>query len=89
MAGNTDRLSIERGSYSRRRWQDAARLLPWVGFILLLLPVLLKTTNDALIYIFTVWALLIPVMLVVSRRLRASEMTDEELEPKPDPSGRD
>ncbi|MEM6386697.1 MAG: hypothetical protein AAF718_10715 [Pseudomonadota bacterium] len=76
------RLFLERESYQRRRWADAARLLPLVGFVLLLLPVLLKTTNDALVYIFSVWALLIIAIGIVSRRLsQASPEQREEATP--------
>ena len=73
MAERSDRLFLERESYRRRRLADAARLLPLVGFVLLLLPVLLRTTNDALIYIFTIWALLILAIGLVSRRLSRTE----------------
>ena len=73
MAEGSDRLFLERESYRRRRLADAARLLPIVGFVLLLLPVLLRTTNDALVYIFTVWALLILAIGLVSHRLSRTE----------------
>lgn len=73
MAERSDRLFLERESYRRRRLADAAKLLPLVGFVLLLLPVLLRTTNDALIYIFTVWAVLIVAMALVSHRLSRAE----------------
>ena len=73
MSGPSDRLFLERDSYRRRRLADAARVLPWVGFVLLLLPVLLRTTNDSLVYIFTVWALLILAIGLVSHRLSRAE----------------
>ena len=73
MARPAARPFLERESYRRRRLADAAKLLPLVGFVLLLLPVLLKTTNDALIYIFSVWALLILAVGLVSRRLSRME----------------
>lgn len=73
MAEQPGRPFLERESYRRRRLADAARLLPLIGFVLLQLPVLLKTTNDALIYVFTVWAVLILVIGIVSRRLVAAE----------------
>lgn len=69
MAERSEPLFLARDSYRQRRLGDAARLLPVLGFVLLLLPGFLTATVDALIYIFTVWALLIVVMALMSRRL--------------------
>lgn len=69
------RLFLARDSYKRRRFSDAARLLPVIGFVLLLLPGLFQTTTGSLIYIFTVWALLIIVIGLVSNRLVQAETT--------------
>ena len=63
---------LERQSYRRRRWSDAARLMPVVGLILLILPLLWAdqaTTSGGILYIFWVWALLIAGTRVISRRL--------------------
>jgi len=84
MARPTARPFLERESYRRRRLADAAKLLPLVGFVLLLLPVLLQTTNDALIYIFSVWALLILAVGLVSRRLSRTE-AQSPTDPAQDP----
>lgn len=83
MARLPERPFLERESYRRRRLADAARLLPLVGFVLLLLPVLLKTTNDALVYIFTVWAVLILLIGLVSRRLARAD-AQAASDPPPD-----
>jgi hypothetical protein len=80
-------MFLARESYRRRRLGDAARLVPFLGFVLLLLPVLLTSTTDALVYIFTVWALLIVIMGVLSRRLAAAEMVDEREETPARPDG--
>lgn len=79
MARPRDRLYLERQTYQRRRLGDAAKLVPLLGFLLLLLPVLLKTTNDALIYIFSVWAILIVVIYLISRKLA---LPSEPTEPR-------
>lgn len=64
-------LFLERRSYRRRRMMDALRLLPVLGVLLWLVPVLWPNGNDAaqapaavsmsgaVIYIFAVWAGLI------------------------------
>ncbi len=63
--------------YRRKRLRDAARLLPAMGAALLLVP-LLWTRSDApggvgnaaaLLYVFGVWAALIAVAFLLSRRL--------------------
>ena len=62
-------MFLERESYRRRRLADAARLVPVMGLVLLLLSGLWTTTAGAMIYIFTVWAILIVVIGVLSVRL--------------------
>lgn len=67
---------LERRSYRRRRLTDAARLLPVVGLLLFLVPLLLapdKTdtarTAGTSIYVFAVWFGLIVCAFVLSRVL--------------------
>ena len=59
---------LERRSYRRRRLMDAAKLLPVLGAILFLVPLLWLVGTDAeakvpaslaFVYVFVVWALLI------------------------------
>jgi len=58
---------LERQSYRRRRLMDAARLLPVLGALLFAVPLIWPRagetgavqSSDAVIYIFTVWAVLI------------------------------
>ncbi|MEM9427003.1 MAG: hypothetical protein AAGA06_09910 [Pseudomonadota bacterium] len=76
MAKPPQPVFLERESYRRRRLGDAVRLVPLLGLVLLLLPGLLTTTNDALIYIFTIWAVLIVVTAILSRKLAAADMID-------------
>ena len=58
-------LFLERRNYLRRRLGDAAKLLPLLGVLLFLLPVLWSesaTTAGGFVYLFTVWVLLIGVV---------------------------
>lgn len=67
---------LERQSYRRRRMGDATKLLPVVGLVLFLLPVLwarTATTAGGIVYLFTVWAGLILVVAILSRFLTATE----------------
>ena len=86
MARPVDRLFLERESYRRRRLGDAARLLPVLGSILLMLPGFLTVTVDALLYIFSVWAVLIVVIGFLSGRL-VETGADEEIGDTDDPAG--
>lgn len=69
MAERGEPLFLARDSYRQRRLGDAARLLPVLGVVLLLLPGFITVTVDALIYIFSVWALLIVAIGLMSRPL--------------------
>jgi len=76
MAPRNQSLFLERQSYRRRRTIDAARLVPLLGLILIFLPLLwgrtgaeIKTSN-ALIYLFSVWVVLVILARLVAWRLR-------------------
>jgi len=76
-------IFLARQSYRRRRLGDAAKLLPVVGAILLLMPILsggVTRTSGGLLYIFAVWAILIILNALVSRRLVQSISESEESE---------
>lgn len=69
---------LHRRNYRRRRLADAARLLPIVGVILLLIPLLLDQSDGAqeavrtskvALYIFGLWAVLIGAAAALSRGL--------------------
>ncbi|MDH3262372.1 MAG: hypothetical protein OEM24_00070 [Paracoccaceae bacterium] len=69
-------LFLERDSYRRRRVADAARVLPVLGALLFLVPLLWAPaeteTPDTVpggLYIFLVWGGLILAAFVLSRRL--------------------
>jgi hypothetical protein len=69
-------IFLERASYKQRRLTDAARLLPLLGVVLWMIPLLWRaegdagTSNaDALIYVFGVWVLLIGLSALIIRKL--------------------
>ena len=80
-------LFLERGSYRQRRLADAARMLPILGGVLLMLPLLwprgadpdATPTSLAMIYIFGCWTALALAAFVLARWLdpTATEAKDE------------
>lgn len=80
---NEPPVFLARDSYRRKRLEDSARLVPLAGLILLLMPLMWAAragTSGALIYVFSIWALLILVVGLLSRalmsRVGVSESTD-------------
>jgi hypothetical protein len=77
-------LFLARASYRRRRLRDAARLLPIVGLLLWLLPILwmpggkINLTAADIIYFFTIWLALIVVASAFARGLRVGDRGEEE-----------
>jgi hypothetical protein len=76
MTGLRSALFVERRAYRQRRLVDAARMLPVLGFLLIVLPLLWapesgQERNLALdtIYVFGVWAALIVFARLLSPRL--------------------
>jgi hypothetical protein len=71
------RLFLERRTYRRNRLQDAARLMPVLGALLIFGPVFIRGSDPAgdvglagwLIYFFVIWLGLIVLSAVVSRAL--------------------
>jgi hypothetical protein len=71
-------LFLRPASYRLRRRRDSARLLPFAGLFLFLLPVLWSpaetqqrdTAPDG-IYLFVAWALLVVATFLISRSLAA------------------
>ena len=66
---------LERDSYRRRRMADAARAVPVIGGILVMLPLLWPqgdggvSTVSAFLYVFALWAVMIVCAVLLSRRL--------------------
>lgn len=75
---------VGRESYRVRRWRDAARMLPVLGLVLWLVPLLWPpgTTGNAmiLIHVFAVWAFLVAAARVIAPRARP-DLTEDGDEP--------
>ncbi|ABD55611.1 hypothetical protein [Jannaschia sp. CCS1] len=83
------RLFLERRTYRQHRLQDAARLLPFLGAILIFGPIFIRddgpgapTLAAALVYYFAIWFGLIVLTGLVSRALIGS--APEDTDPPPD-----
>lgn len=88
MTLNGPPVFLERRSYRRRRLMDAARLLPILGAMLFLVPLVWPTAGDeaaiddpvrtsvAMIFVFGVWAVLIVCTMVFSLFARRWRYTD-------------
>lgn len=77
-------LFLRPASYRRRRKRDAARMLPFVGLFLMMLPVLWapqdtfrRDTAPDGIYLFVVWAVLIGLAMLISRSLSGPSEDDD------------
>lgn len=76
-------LFLARRSYRRRRVADAARLLPFLGLFLILLPILWQPRQSPApdtaaggVYLFAVWAVLVLGAFLLSRVLGAPGDTE-------------
>ncbi|OWJ79933.1 hypothetical protein [Haematobacter genomosp. 1] len=85
MRGTQQPVFLARQTYRMRRVVDAARVLPAVGLMLFLLPLLWAEPSLAAVglYVFAVWLLLIVAALAMSRRL--ARLTGGEGEPPEGP----
>lgn len=65
---------LERGNYRQRRFRDAARMIPVFAAMLMLVPLLwprdTSLTSTGVIYLFSLWVVLIVVSFALSRVLR-------------------
>ncbi|WP_324753626.1 hypothetical protein [Roseovarius sp. Pro17] len=71
-------MFVARSTYRHRRMIDAAALLPILGALLFVLPLLwlgaggaAPRTSHVMIYIFAVWAVLVILSAAITRNLRA------------------
>jgi uncharacterized membrane protein len=80
---------VGRAGYRQRRVRDALRLLPLLGVVLVLVPLLWVRADHAgpgeavsnataLVYLFGAWALLIVLAFALSRALRPEDEAGEE-----------
>lgn len=88
---------LERRSYRRRRLMDACRLLPVLGLMLWMVPLLWPSRNDvpagqsgadpiamssAIIFVFAVWTILIVLGALLWRARAHGAAQDEDLAPR-------
>lgn len=77
-----------KSTYRQRRLRDALRLLPVLGIVLLLLPLLWpegSRTRDVLVYVFVIWTGLIVAGVVLIRYLAPDHVdTDADADPHAD-----
>ena len=90
MAGRGQPIYVQRRSYRMRRLIDACRVLPFVGALLWLIPLLWGqgeggvAGSRAVIYMFAVWLILIVAGVILSARLPAEALIDEGADPAED-----
>lgn len=83
MSQPEDIVLPDRRAYRRRRITDAARLLPVLGCFLFILPVFVAggdadaTTASGLVFVFSIWGMLIVASAFLSRRLGRDDGDDE------------
>jgi len=88
-------LFVERQTYRRRRVQDAARFLPVLGIVLVMVPLLWAegpegvSMSNAIRYLFTLWAALVGAAMVLSLYLREEKSSESEDPPSPVDPGTD
>ena len=86
MARPPEPIYLARQTYRRRRLEDAARFLPWLGAILLIFPALWADGSAADppgtaargLYIFVTWGILVLLAAVISRRLMRGSAAQED-----------
>jgi hypothetical protein len=74
VAARRETVFLARNTYRRRRLIDAMRLVPVVGLLFFLLPILgsgsdTRTTSSGGIYVFSIWLGLIVAAAVLTRLL--------------------
>lgn len=79
-------IFLARAPYRRRRLRDAARLVPVLGMLLLLLPLLwtpdaeVSLSSGEVLYFFGVWLLLIGLAAAFAPGLRSGDDVIEQEE---------
>lgn len=87
MAQEPRPMFLERASFRRRRLSDAAAIIPFFGIVLLCIPAIWASesrTATAMVYVFTVWAVLILVVGLIARRLKEPVQDDDPQNMSPD-----
>ena len=90
MSDRPRHLFVERQTYRRRRLQDAARFLPVLGIVLMMVPLLWSegaegvTMSGAVIYLFLIWA-----ALVAAAKNPSGGSAEREINPPTKSEGRE
>jgi uncharacterized membrane protein len=76
---------LQRASYRQRRLRDAAKLIPFLGVILWVMPLVwphdtpdARIGSQGLIYIFGVWVVLIVLTALLASRIRSDDPAASE-----------
>ncbi len=81
---------VPRASYRQRRIRDMARLLPMVGAVLFMIPLLwpqrgdgpgtgeVQMTSGAIVYLFTTWVILIALAAIISRLTGSDDASGDD-----------
>lgn len=85
---------LARRAYRHRRLLDAARLLPFAGLVLFMIPILWQPaatdaadTGRGALYLFIAWAVLIAAALILSRKIIGEEALANPTAPETAPPG--
>lgn len=88
------RLFLERRTYRQHRLQDAARLLPILGLILIFGPIFIRdddagapTLAGGLVYYLSIWLGLVVLTALVGRALMGASPPDPISPPDPPTDG--
>ena len=75
---------LQRASYRQRRLRDAAKMMPFLGAILLIIPLAWPAEQEqapsntaAVIYIFAVWVVLIVISAGLAARIRSDRAAQD------------
>ena len=86
---------LERSSYRQRRMRDAARVLPIVAAVLMVLPLMWprdtpdqSLTSSGILYLFGLWFVLILFAFSLSRVLRLTDQPADKSAARRDPDTR-
>lgn len=85
MRGPRSSVFLERQTYRRRRLIDWIKILPLIGMVLWLVPLLWPTEGedqvssaDAIIYIFVIWFILVVAKALSARALKSAENPEQD-----------
>lgn len=84
MRGPRSSVFLERQTYRRRRLIDWIKMLPLIGMVLWLVPLLWPTEGehmvssaDAIIYVFAIWFILVLAKAISARALKGAQSSEQ------------